>query len=42
MILLWLFVWWCYHTPPLHEWNGWLVSMIVCAALTLSESRRVL
>lgn len=33
MILPWLIVWLISGTPALHEWNGWLVSLIVCAVL---------
>lgn len=33
MILPWLIIWLAEGAPALHEWNGWLVSLIICAVL---------
>lgn len=33
MILIWLIVWTLAGLPALHEWNFWLVSLIVSAVL---------
>jgi hypothetical protein len=41
-MLLWLIVWLVSGTPPLHEWNGWLISLIVCAVFDLGGSGRKL
>lgn len=31
MIVPWLIIWAVSGAPALHEWNGWLVSLIICA-----------
>lgn len=30
MVFWWFIVWFIAGTPPLHQWNAWLVSLIVC------------
>ncbi len=32
MTLIWLLVWLIKGTPALHEWNAWLVSLIIMLA----------
>lgn len=36
MTLLWLLVWLCYNTPALHQWNNWLIALIVCVICDLT------
>jgi hypothetical protein len=33
MTFLWLIVWLIGDTPPLHQWNVWLVSLIICVVI---------
>jgi hypothetical protein len=33
VIVPWFIVWWIAGFPALHEWNAWLVSLIICAVL---------
>lgn len=35
MTFIWLIVWLCSSAPQLHEWNAWLVSLLVCAGIDL-------
>ena len=37
MTFIWLIVWLCSSTPPLHGWNAWLVSLLACAFLDLGS-----
>lgn len=39
MIFIWLLLWWMHHFPALHQWNEWLVGLIVCAALDVLGGR---
>lgn len=34
MIFIWLIVWLISGTPPLHHWNAWVISLIVCAIIS--------
>jgi hypothetical protein len=36
MTIIWLIVWLVSGTPPLHQWNAWLVSLIVVLVLDLT------
>lgn len=38
MTILWLIVWLVKDTPSLHQWNNWLIALIICAVLDLSNS----
>lgn len=33
MLLIWLIVWLLAGTPALHEWNAWLVTLIICGVM---------
>lgn len=39
MTLIWLLVWLIEGTPYLHEWNAWLVSLIVCLLIDLTGGK---
>lgn len=40
MTVLWFFCWLMSNTPKLHEWNNWLLALIVCIIIDLSEGSR--
>jgi hypothetical protein len=33
MILIWLLFWFLHGTPALHEWNDWLVTLVISVVL---------
>lgn len=35
MTVIWLIVWLLYNTPALHQWNNWLIALIVCVAIDI-------
>lgn len=35
-LVIWLIVWLIEGTPQVEPWNAWLVSLIVCAVLSLT------
>lgn len=35
MTFLWLIVWLIQDTPALHQWNNWLIALIVCVVIDL-------
>lgn len=35
MTFIWLIVWLIQGTPALHQWNAWLVSLLICLALDI-------
>lgn len=30
MTIIWLIVWLIHDTPAVHDWNGWMVALVVC------------
>lgn len=34
-MFIWLFVWLVNHHPSLHDWNVWVVSLLVCGAIDM-------
>jgi hypothetical protein len=36
MSFIWTIVWLIAGTPGLHEWNGWIISLLVCAGLDIA------
>jgi hypothetical protein len=35
MTVLWLLVWLVKDTPPVADWNNWMVALVVCLAIDL-------
>lgn len=35
MTIIWLIVWFIKDTPELHQWNTWLITLIICLALDI-------
>lgn len=33
MTVIWLIVWLIEGTPELHQWNNWLVALLICLAV---------
>jgi hypothetical protein len=33
MTFLWLIIWLLSNTPQLHQWNKWLIGLLVCLAI---------
>ncbi len=42
MTILWLIFWLLSNTPPVHQWNAWLIGLIVCVVIDLTGSKSVL
>jgi hypothetical protein len=39
MTIIWLLVWLIKDTPELHQWNAWLVALIICLIGDLMGTR---
>lgn len=44
MTVIWLIVWLFQSTPPVGDWNSWMIALVICAGLdvlwTLDRRRK--
>lgn len=41
LLLIWLAAWLASGTPSVHEWNNWLVALIICGVIDLVGGRKL-